>query len=610
MERERTRVKTSIRVLQTIMLGLGVTMIGRLIQLQIIEHDLYNPISQSNALRQETVTPSRGLIFDRNGELLVDNEPVYTITITPRIFKDVSIPLLATLVGLPEEDVKEKVKAARKYSWHRSSRLFTEVNIRTFSLIQENLWRLPGISHTIESKRSYPGGILASHMFGYLREVSEKEYQQASQYQLGDKIGKTGIEASYERQLRGKNGLSFQRVNAFGQALGTFEQGGLDVAPEKGDDVYTTLQLDIQKLAETLMSNKVGGLVAMNPNDGSILAMVSAPQYNLNYLAGKLNSEYWAQVNADTLTPLFNRAISTRQPPGSTFKPLMGLIGLHLGQITPQTDVWNPGYFYKGREYKDLAPVGSYNLELAIAKSSNTYFFWLMNRIASAGQFNTWHDLLAETGLGQLNNIDLPNERSGILPDSSYFNRAFGKNRWGIGDVINLGVGQGAISASPLQMAVIASEIANGGYWVRPHVVHSLRRPDGTRLEIPPRKQKISWMTTENLDVVKKGMRRAILEGSGRFYGNIPGIEIAGKTGTAQNPHGKDHGWFVCFAPVDNPQIAVACLIENAGFGGLTAAPISSLLVEQYLLGEIKRQNVLKMVRELSLTTERLEIQE
>jgi penicillin-binding protein 2 len=610
MEQERGRVKTSIRVLQSIVIGFGLIMLGRLVQLQIIEHDLYNPISQNNALRQEVVTPSRGLIFDRNGELLVDNEPVYTITITPNLFKENTIPLLASLVGLSEQEVRDKVKAARRYSAHRTSRLFTEVNIRTFSLIQENLWRLPGINHTIEAKRAYPSGIIASHVFGYLREVSDKEYQSSTVYQLGDKIGKTGIEASYERNLRGKNGLTFQRVNAYGQSLGRFEGGNLDIQPEKGDDIYTTLQLDIQRLAEKLMNNKVGGLVALNPHDGAIIAMVSAPQYDLNQLAGKLNTQYWSKVNADTLTPLFNRAISTRQPPGSTFKPIMGLIGLHLGQITPQTEVWNPGYFFKGRQYKDLAPVGTYNLDLAIAKSSNTYFFWLMNRMASAGQFNTWHKLLKETGLGQLNAIDLPNERSGILPDSAYFDRVYGKNRWGIGDVINLGVGQGAISASPLQMALIASEIANGGYWVRPHVVESIRRPDGTRIDIPIRKTKISWMEPMQLELIKKGMRRAILEGSGRFYGNIPGIEIAGKTGTAQNPHGKDHGWFICFAPVENPQIAVACLIENAGFGGLTAAPIASLLVEQYLYGQIKRQQVLQKMLDFKLTNDRMDFYE
>jgi penicillin-binding protein 2 len=309
MEQERGRVKTSIRVLQSIVIGFGLIMLGRLVQLQIIEHDLYNPISQNNALRQEVVTPSRGLIFDRNGELLVDNEPVYTITITPNLFKENTIPLLASLVGLSEQEVRDKVTAARRYSAYRTSRLFTEVNIRTFSLIQENLWRLPGISHTIEAKRSYPSGIIASHVFGYLREVSDKEYQSSTVYQLGDKIGKTGIEASYERNLRGKNGLSFQLVNAYGQALGPFEGGKLDIPPEKGDDIYTTLQLDIQRLAEKLMNNKVGGLVAMNPQDGAIIAMVSAPQYDLNQLAGKLNTQYWSMINADTLRPLFNRAI-------------------------------------------------------------------------------------------------------------------------------------------------------------------------------------------------------------------------------------------------------------------------------------------------------------
>lgn len=592
MHTDRQRVKTSIRVLQSVILIVSCVFIGRLVQLQILNYETYSPISENNALRQEHITPARGLIYDRNGELMVTNEPVYTIVITPKLFREKSIPLLADLVGLPDSVVRAKVAEARAYSWHRPSRLFTEVPIQTFSLIEENLWRLHGISHTIESKRGYPAGIQASHLFGYLREVSERDYHSSQQYQLGDKIGKSGIEASYERQLRGKDGLSFIRVNAYGQSLGAFESGKLDILPEKGADLYTTIDLDIQRLAERLMVGKVGAVVAMDPMTGGILAFVSAPQYDLSKLAGKLDTDYWAAINSDSLTPLFNRVIASRQPPGSTFKPLMGLIGLELGLITPNMQIWNPGYFFKGREYKDLAPVGEYNLEYAITKSSNTYFFWLMNRISTTGNFKKWHDLIQETGFGQLNNLDLPNERSGILPDSAYYDRTFGKGSWGIGDIISLGVGQGALSVSPLQLVLVFSEIANGGYWVRPHVVHSIRAT-GTMVDLPARKTKISWMEAANIETVKKGMRRAVLEGSGQYYGNIPGIDIAGKTGTAQNPRGLDHGWFVCFAPVENPQIAVACLIENAGFGGLSAAPVASLLVEQYLLGEIKRKHVL-----------------
>lgn len=580
--------------MQSLILGVGLILIGRLVQLQVVEYELYSPISRQNSVRQEIINPARGLILDRNGELLVDNEPIYSITITPANFDTNNIPLLARILETPMAEVREKVQQARRYSYYRSSRIFNEVDIRTFSLLQENIWRLPGIGHSIESKRHYPTDINASHILGYLREVSEQEYEDSDVYRLGDKIGRTGVENVYEKQLRGENGVEFLRVNALGQTLGSYDAGNLDVSPQKGDDIYTTLQLDLQMLAETLMVGKVGGLVALDPNNGDILAMVSSPQYDVRKLSGRLDRDYWASVNMDSTTPLFNRVVSTRQPPGSTFKPLMALIGLKLGLITEDTEVYNPGYYYKGRQYKDLAPIGTYTVETAITQSCNTFFFWLMNKVATQSDLDTWHDMIAETGLGQINSVDLPNERSGIIPDSSYFNNAYGVNKWGIGDILNLGVGQGAVSASPLQMALLASEIANGGYWVRPHVVKAIKRQDGTIVDLPVRRSKISWMEEEHINVVKKGMRRAVVEGSGRFYANLKFVEVAGKTGTAQNPHGIDHGWYICFAPYDRPQIAIACLIENGGFGSISAAPIASLIMEQFFLGEIKRKWVME----------------
>lgn len=562
-------------------------LLGRIFQLQILDYETYAPLSKQNLLRMEVINPARGLIFDRNGAIMVENEPIYSITITPAAFDTNKVSLLSEILGFPESDVISKIRESQNYSWQRTSRLFTEVSFNVFSNIQENAWQLPGIGYQIESKRSYPLGILASHSFGYLREATREDYLNNEHIRLGDKIGKSGVELVFENFLRGEVGTEYLRVNAYGQALSVYNDGELNTPPKKGSDIVTTFDADLQKLAEELMLNKAGGLVALDPHTGEILSMVSSPQYNLEKLAGRLDNTYWAEVNTDSLRPLFNRAISSRQPPGSTLKPFMGLIGLHLGLITPSTTVYNSGAYIRGRAYADTAPIGNYDLEKSLALSSNTFHFWLMDRIGSQGYLNTWSNLIKDFGIGIRSEIDLPFEATGIIPDSTYMNNTFGARNWGIGDVINLGVGQGLVSVSPLQMAVGVSAIANNGYRVQPHLVRTIIEPDGTIIPTNTDNVKIDWIRQDHLRVVQNGMKRAVLESGARFYATVPDIDVAGKTGTAQNPHGQNHGWFIGYAPADNPQIAIAILIENGGFGSVSAAPIAGLMFEQYLTGEV-----------------------
>lgn len=586
----KRRVQTSIRILQGTVILICLIILGRVYQLQILDFEKYVPLSRENSIRKKIVEPARGLIYDRHGNFLVENEPIYTITITPSKFDKKKIPLLARLTGKDIQKIRANVNEATEYSWQRPSRLFTEVDFETFSLIQENIWRLPGIGHQIESKRHYSTNIRASHILGYLREISEQQFANDGSYQLGDKVGKNGLEQVYQDYLRGDNGIQVIRVNAFGQSLGAFNNDQLNEVPVKGYDLITTLDTELQKLAETLMEGKIGGAVALDPNDGSVLALVSAPSYNIKKLAGRLDQDYWHSLNTDSTRPLFNRATMSRQPPGSTFKPMMALMGLNMGLISAETTIDNPGYYYRGRRYNDLAPAGQYNLLKALEKSSNTFFFWLMDRIYSTNNFATWHQLASSFGLGSKTGIDLSQETSGILPDSTYLDNAFGNDKWGLGDIINLGVGQGVISASPLQMSVVASALANGGYRVQPYLVKELKAPDGKTYKTTPGKKKIGWIKQDHLSLVQQGMRRVVTNGSGRWYANLDSIKVAGKTGTAQNPHGLDHAWFICFAPLENPQIAVAVLVENAGYGSISAAPIASLLIEKYLTGKIKRK--------------------
>ncbi|TVQ02548.1 MAG: penicillin-binding protein 2 [Balneolaceae bacterium] len=590
--RQNEKSQTAIRVLQGIVILGFLVMFGRIVQLQIIDYETYSPLSMQNSLRMERVKPARGLIYDRKGTIMVENQPIYTITITPAKFNSHKVSTLSTLLQIDEELVIQRIREAQNYSWHRTSRLFTEVSFEVFSAIQENLWQLPGIGHTIESKRHYPTDVNASHLFGYLREASLEELEASDYIRLGDYIGKSGVERIYESYLRGERGTEYIRVNAYGQALGLYNDGALDIPPVKGSDLITTLDADIQALAEKLMLNKQGGLVAIDPHTGGIIAMVSAPQYDLSKLSGRIDANYWRELNTNPSRPLFNRAISARQPPGSTFKPFMGIIGLQMGLITPQTQVYNPGFYFRGRRYGDLADPGNYNLDRAIAKSSNTYFFWMMDRIASRGQLNTWSSLIQDFGMGPLNYIDLPFERSGIIPDSTYMNRTFGERRWGIGDLMSLGVGQGMVSVSPLQMAVATASLANGGYRVQPHIVSAVKEPNGEISYTNPVFEKIEWIQPDYLRLINQAMMNALMEGGSRYYGYIPGIPIAGKTGTAQNPHGENHGWFIAYAPADNPQIAIAVLMENSGFGSVSATPIASLIIEKYLTGEIKREHI------------------
>ena len=590
------RTKISIRILKIIVFGMSLIVLVRVFYLQIIQYKIYSVLGEKNSIRQEYVSPTRGLIYDRNGVLLVDNEAIFTITITPANFNRKKIPLLAKLLDLKDSVITKRIDEAQRYSWYRTSPLLSDVDFSTFTKIEENIWQLSGIGHTINYKRHYPTNLNASHIFGYLREVNRKEYNATEDLRLGDKTGKSGIELIYEQQLRGESGVDLLLVNALGQSLGAYKGEKIGKQPTQGNNIYTTIDSNLQAFAEELMEGKSGAIVAMDPNNGEILALVSSPNYDVDRLSRRLDHNYWANINKDLTRPLFNRAISSRQPPGSTFKPLMGMIGLHLGYVTPITNIPNNGGYRRGRLYRDIAPLGDYNLESAIAYSSNTYFYTLMDKIASNNQLNVWSTLVKEFGIGIPNTIDLPSANQGIVPDSAFLDRWFGVGKWGLGDLINLGIGQGVLSLSPLQIAQMTSSIANNGYKISPHIVHSIEKSDGNVQIKEANKEKISWVKDEYLEVVKRGMQRVVEEGSGKFYVKNDIVAIAGKTGTAQNPHGFSHGWFTSFSPIEKPTIVVTVFLENAGFASSSAAPIAALIHEKFTTGTITRKQVYNYV--------------
>jgi penicillin-binding protein 2 len=589
---------TKIFILKAIIIGVVLIVLGRIFQMQIIDYSQYKPLSQHNALRQKVINPARGLIYSRNNKLMVGNEPVYSITVTPFKFDTTKTKLLAGLLNIPVHKLKQHLKRAKLYSIYRPSKIYSDLSFKTFSRIEENIWRLPGISYTVESKRRYPiDSLRASHMFGYLGAITQKEHLLFPEHGLGRKTGKSGLEKYYNNVLWGQKGMKYILVNALGESLRPYKNGAINKSPVKGENLHTSIDVNLQLLAEDLMEGKKGAVVALNPQNGKVLSLVSTPSFNLHKFSKGIDAVYWDSLITDSNKPLFNRAISTQQPPGSTIKPLMALIGLQTGVITPNTVIYNPGYFYLGRRYHDHADPGNYDVVKAIAFSSNTFFFSVWHRLIEAGDFDRWHQMASDFGLGSRTGIDLPNETKGILPDSSYINSVLGKGTWGIGDLMSMGIGQGFLSFSPIQMAVVTAEIANNGYRIRPHIVTKIEKPNGETVHVKTFHKKIGWVQQKYLDIVKKGMRQEVLAGTGRYYAKFDSLKIAGKTGTAQNPHGLDHGWFVAFAPYKNPKIAIAVLVQNAGFGSLSAEPIAALLIHKYLKGKIARHWVYERVK-------------
>ncbi len=580
---QRTRI--SIRVMQVLFGLLCLVVLGRVFFLQVIEYEQYSLQGERNSIRQEYISPPRGLIYDKKGELLVDNVPIFTLTINPANYDSSNNSLIANLLEIDVAIIRDQVAKARSYSWYRSSPLISDIDFEHFAVIQQNLWRLPGIGHQLESKRNYTQKVNASHVLGYLREADREDFNSNKNIHLGDKIGKSGLELIYQEDLRGESGVEFKRVNAYGQTLGSFDLSSERRNAIEGANLISTIDSDLQAFAEDLLVNKTGAIIVMNPNTGAILTMASSPNYEVDRLAGRLDQSYWADINSDSTRPLFNRAISSRQPPGSTFKPLMGIIGLEEGLVTPETIIKNTGGYQRGRLYRDIAPKGDYDLVKAITYSSNTYFYKLMDDIATSGRLNKWSERVKDFGLGSDLEIDLPSATTGIVPDSAFLDRWFGKSRWGLGDLINLGIGQGIISVSPLQVATMTSAIANDGYRVYPYLVERIETNYSTA--IPPKQpaKKIEWVNPRHIEIVKEGMKGVVQEGSGRFYVKNDAIDIGGKTGTAQNPHGYSHGWFTSFAPFESPEIVVTVFLENAGFASISAAPIARLLIEYQLTG-------------------------
>lgn len=563
-------------------------LLGRLVQLQFLYQDVYGRKSEENSIRPIARDPIRGFMFDRNGVLLVDNRPSYTCTITPAEFRPNAIPFLSKILGVDSEFIQERIQKGVLYNRFAPTKLRRDIDFPTLSAIEENRDKLPGVDYQIESKRYYPTRSKAAHLFGYTKEVSDQQLTtKGDDYRPGDIIGAIGLEAGYEDFLRGQKGYEFITVNARGQMLGAYNEGKNDIAAKEGNDLYLAIDGAVQSLAESLLANKRGAVVAIDPDDGGVIALASKPDFDLTAFGGVTPPEVWNSLNTDTARPLFNRATMTRYPPGSTFKMVLAAAALEEGVVDPNARIYCTGGFRFGnRVFKDHVTHGSTNMVEAIQRSCNVYFYQLMLKTG----FEPWTHYGQEFGFGSPTGIDILEETSGLLPSEEYFNRIYGEGRWTQGYLVSLAIGQGEVGVSPLQMACYAATLGNKGFYRTPHVVERIRdRETGEFRSVPFATRKVE-LSDRAWKIIRDGMYRCVNEEGGTgSTARVAGIAVAGKTGTAQNPHGADHAWFIGFAPMDHPKIAICALVENAGFGGTIAAPIAGMCIEQYLYGKLIR---------------------
>ncbi|HTR80463.1 MAG TPA: penicillin-binding protein 2 [Bacteroidota bacterium] len=574
-------------LLTVIGLGLAV-LVGRLYQLQYVYRDEYGKKSEENSIRTVVKEPVRGYVYDRNGELIVDNRPSYIVMLTPIDFDMRNVPLLAKILQMDEESIKDKIKKARQFSLFNPTRIKRDIDFATLSALEENKGLLPGIEVQVESKRYYGSPARASHMLGYVKEISDWQLEKLGEYyQPGDVVGSSGLEANYEKYLRGEKGYEFISQNSKGQVIGNFNNGKYDIAPKDGLDLHLAIDVNVQALAESLLTGYRGAVVAIDPTNGGVIALASEPDYDLSDFSGVTPPDVWNKLNDDENKPLFNRATLTRYPPGSTFKMILAIAALENKVIDENWRVQCRGYFVYGRKiFKDEHVHGSTNVVEAIQRSCNVFFYQLMLKVG----LDPWNEYAREFGFGQPTKIDILEENAGLVPSTEYYNRVYGKGKWTQGYLVSLGIGQGEIGVTPLQMANYAAMLANKGHYFQPHIVQTIYNPSTHTTDTVAVEHHDIHISERTWQLVREGMRRVVMEPGGTGgAARIPGIVVAGKTGTAENPHGKAHSWFIGFAPFDNPKIAICVLVENVGYGDSYAAPIASLCMEKYLYGEIIR---------------------
>jgi len=579
-------------------------LIVRLFIIQVVK-DTYRLSADNNVLRYVTQYPARGLIYDRNNKLMVYNQAAYDLMVVPAQVTKIDTSEFCNLLDISTPSFRERMSAAVSYSRRAPSVFLKQISAESYARLQEKLFQYPGFYVQPRTLRKYSKPI-AGHILGYVSEVDEAIVKKEPYYKSGDYIGKLGIEEAYEKYLRGQRGVKIFLVDVYSRIKGSYADGRMDTIAVQGEDIISSVDMDLQEYGELLMRNKSGSIVALEPKTGEVLALVSSPNYDPGLLVGRIRSENFSRLSADTAQlPLFNRALQAKYPPGSTFKPINGLIGLQENVITPSTLFGcNNGYLFIDC-HSHSSPL---DLIHGISNSCNSYFCQVYRRILENPEYPTiedaytkWREYLTEFGFGKKLGIEFTNELNGLIPSPAYFDKYYGKNKWKALTVISMAIGQGEVETTPLQMANMTAAIANRGYYYIPHIVKSIG--NDKKIDQKYLTKQVINIDSANFESIVLGMEQAV-NGEGGVTARIAALKdiiVCGKTGTAQNPHGKNHSVFVAFAPRDDPKIAIAVYIENAGFGATYAAPVASLMIEKYLTGKVTNTWSEKRMLDLNL---------
>lgn len=585
-----------------LLIGLGTTaliLISKLFVIQIID-DRYKLDADNNSMVYSIIYPTRGIIHDRNGRILVGNKVAYELLVTPREVEEFDTLGLANVLDVHPDVIREKMAEYRKYrrriGW-QTVVMLKQIPQETYMKFAEIAYRFPGFRGQARSIREYPYNA-GGNLLGYVSEVDANYLKRhPDEYKAGDYAGMTGIEAAREKELRGEKGYTIWLRNSKNKIESRYKDGEMDKEAIPGKDITTTIDAELQHYGQMLMQNKVGSLVAIEPSTGEILTMVSSPGIDVDMLANI--GQHYGEISSNPYKPMFNRAVQAPYPPGSVFKLVNGLIGLEEGVVTTSTHYpCSMGYHFGRNKLGCHAHKSPLSFEESIMMSCNAYYCYILRDLLENKKYGSigiamdkWQEYVKSFGFGQKLGSDFPSELGGFIPGSGYYNKVYGKGGWKATTVISLSIGQGEIGTTPLHMANLCATIANRGFYYIPHIV---KDSDNVSIDPKYKEKRYTMVDTTHFPKVVGGMYRAVNSGFGSggtaSIAAVDGLEICGKTGTAQNPHGSDHSVFICFAPKDNPKIAVAAYVENGGFGATYAAPIASLLTEMYLNKEISEE--------------------
>ena len=596
-----------------LLIGLSIAalvLLGKIFSLQVI--DRYKEDADRNSTVYETIYPTRGIIYDRNGNILVGNKVAYDILVSPREVQAFDTVALAAVLDVTPEFIRGKLKEYRRKRsaiGFQSVTMMRMVPAETYMRFDEVKYRFPGFKGQVRGVRDYPFNA-GGNLLGYVSEVNQAYIDRhPDEYRSGDYAGMTGIEAAREKELRGEKGYHIYLRNSRNQIEQPYKDGAEDKEAIPGHDIVTTIDAVLQQYGQELMQNKVGSIVAIEPSTGEILALVSSPGIDVSQLADI--GRHWEEISTSPYKPMYNKAVQASYPPGSVFKLVNGLIGLQEGVLRPEmTYPCHQGYhFGAGHKLGCHAHKSPLNMEESIMMSCNAYYCYVLKNILDNRKYDNvadgmdhWREMVMSFGFGRKLGSDFPAELSGSIPSSKTYNRAYGKGRWNSTTVISLSIGQGEILATPMHLANLCATIANRGYYYIPHIV---KESEGVPLDQRFKERQYTMVDTTQFPKVIKGMWRAVNSGPGMggtaWIAHVDSLEICGKTGTAQNPRGADNSVFICFAPMDNPKIAIAAYVENGGFGATYAAPMASLMAEKYLTGSVSRPALEKRMKEADL---------